>query len=144
MMQRLACVRGAPILSFAEQLANIQVTDNWHCKWFATSKYSLSVSSTYRSVKSWQSTNSLTWSVRVSAQDIRILSGVHGESSLKPTSLPASFLAAWMADFMAKNTDEERNNGGSPTACKSWKVKCWTTISNFQHQLTVSIIDYWH
>ena len=53
-------------------------------------------------------------------QAMRILSGVAGLSNENQSSYPSSALAAAMASLMAKNTEEARKNGGSPTALEEW------------------------
>jgi hypothetical protein len=58
----------------------------------------------------------LTLAVISSSQAIRIQAAVAGESSLNIPFSPLSILAAVMASFIAKNTDEARKRGGSPTA----------------------------
>ena len=47
-------------------------------------------------------------------------SQVAGLSIWKVLVSPASSRDAFMASWMAKNTDAARNNGGSPTACKGY------------------------
>ena len=47
-------------------------------------------------------------------------SHVAGLSIWKVLVSPASSQDAFMASWMAKNTDAARNNGGSPTACKGY------------------------
>lgn len=62
----------------------------------------------------------LTKDVNSSKQAIRILSGVAGLSRGNQSSHPISALAALIASLMAKNTDDARKNGGSPTAFDEW------------------------
>lgn len=47
-------------------------------------------------------------------------SGVAGLSRGNQSWWPDSDLAATMASFIAKNTDDARKNGGSPTAFEEW------------------------
>ena len=54
--------------------------------------------------------------VRWSSQAIRIRSAVAGEFNGKNPLSPFSALANAIAFFMAKNTLDAKNNGGSPTA----------------------------
>lgn len=60
--------------------------------------------------------NALTFSAMSSLQSILIFSTVAGASSLKYPVTPASALAEYKAFLMAKNTEADKNNGGSPTA----------------------------
>lgn len=57
----------------------------------------------------------LAMSVRWSSQDILILWAVAGELSGNVVLRPLSKRAAAMADFIAKNTEEPKKTGGSPT-----------------------------
>lgn len=54
--------------------------------------------------------------VNSSMQAIRIRSGVAGVSSGNHSVRPHSDLAAAIASLMAKNTEDARKKGGSPTA----------------------------
>lgn len=63
----------------------------------------------------------LTISVILSMHAILILAAVAGESNLNHSVLPDSFLAALIASRIAKKIDDDRNNGGSPTAYKIFK-----------------------
>jgi hypothetical protein len=53
-------------------------------------------------------------------QAIRIEAAVAGESNLKYPSSLISLRAFLIASFIAKNTDEAKKSGGSPTACKKF------------------------
>lgn len=71
--------------------------------------------------------------VNSSAQAIRILSGVAGLSRGNQPWNPDSALAAIIASLIAKNTDEARKNGGSPTAfdeciALSFGASCVTNV----------------
>ena len=46
----------------------------------------------------------------------RTLAVFAGESNLKKSSIPSSLRASFMAFLNAKNTEDAKNNGGSPTA----------------------------
>lgn len=51
-----------------------------------------------------------------SSQAIRIRAQVAGTSIINSADAPLSLRADVIASFIAKNTDEARNKGGSPTA----------------------------
>lgn len=54
-----------------------------------------------------------------SSQAIRMRAEVAGASKRNSKDTPASARAAFIASFIAKNADDARNNGGSPTAWKT-------------------------
>lgn len=75
----------------------------------------------------------VTFSVMWSTQDIRIFSAVAGAFNRKCPAIPASRLADPMAFLMAKNTEADKNSGGSPTAWKSnGGPLCFSGISTRQ------------
>lgn len=57
-----------------------------------------------------------TFEVILSRQAILILAAVAGASNLKVSVTPLSNLAAFIASLTAKNTELDKNSGGSPTA----------------------------
>lgn len=57
----------------------------------------------------------------LSSQAIRIRADVAGESKRNSKDAPASRRASLIASLMAKNADDARNSGGSPTAFLSKK-----------------------
>ena len=59
----------------------------------------------------------LTRRVNSSSHAMRIRSAVAGESNRKLPTRPDSFRAYPIASWIAKKTEEAKNNGGSPTAC---------------------------
>ena len=59
-----------------------------------------------------------TFCVNWSSHAMRIRSGVAGLSRRKLPWRPASARAAAIASLAAKNTEADRNRGGSPIACK--------------------------
>ena len=62
-------------------------------------------------------------------------SQVAGLSIWKGLLSPASSRAAFMASWMAKNTDAARNNGGSPTACNKYNKCCNNSLQQVQQVL---------
>ena len=50
---------------------------------------------------------------------MRIFSAVAGAKSSNGSALPFSLRKVLTASLMAKNTDDAKNNGGSPTACNN-------------------------
>ena len=76
--------------------------------------------------------NTPTCFVRWSEQAILMRSQVAGLSIWKGLLSPASSRAAFMASWMAKNTDAARNNGGSPTACSKYNKGCNNSLQQVQ------------
>ena len=79
--------------------------------------------------------NTPTCFVRWSEQAILMRSQVAGLSIWKGLLSPASSRAAFMASWMAKNTDAARNNGGSPTACNKYNKCCNNSLQQVQQGL---------
>jgi len=63
-----------------------------------------------------------TFIVKLSIHALRIRATVAGASSLKWPWIFISLRAALIASLIAKNADDAKNNGGSPTACKHYTI----------------------